>query len=116
METQAGKNRQAVDPRSPRQRVLLTGLVAYADLSISYRCTIRDRSDRGARLKLPIGMVVPPDFWLIDVPTGLAYEATAVWRHYPEVGVTLGTPTDLKFAEHELLHRRLRALWTAVIS
>jgi hypothetical protein len=100
--------------RAPRRRVLLTGLAAYPDLSVSFRCTIRDRSANGARLKLPEGLVVPPIFWMIDVAEGLAYEATAIWRRYPEVGVTLADPIDLQHPERDLMQRRLRALWIEV--
>lgn len=108
----AGGSPGGPDRRAPRRRVLLTAVVAYPDLSISYRCAIRDRSDSGARLKLPDGLVVPPQFWMIDVASGLAYEATTVWRRYPEVGVALASPLDLK---PDVLpagpQRRLRALW-----
>ena len=38
--------------QAPRRRMLMTGLVAYEDLSVSFRCAIRDRSADGARLKL----------------------------------------------------------------
>jgi hypothetical protein len=93
---------------------LLTALVAYPDLSISFRCAIRDRSASGARLKLPVGMVVPPLFWMIDANEAQAYEATAVWRRYPEVGVNLGEPIDLKYPGQEPQQRKLRALWIEV--
>jgi hypothetical protein len=100
--------------RAPRHRVLLTGVVAYDDLGVSYRCAIRDRSDTGARLKLPGGMLVPNTFWLIDVAEGVAYEATTVWRQYPEVGVSLANSINLKTAWFDSQQRRLRALWIEV--
>jgi hypothetical protein len=53
--------------------VLLTGLVAYDHVSISFRCTIHDRSVSGARLKLPDGMLVPDQIWVVEVADGLAY-------------------------------------------
>ena len=102
------------DRRTQRKRVLLTGLVAYLDLSVSFRCAIRDRSETGARIKVPDGIVVPTRFWLIDVAEGLAYDATAVWRHYPEVGATLADPVALQHPERDLMQRRLRALWIEV--
>jgi hypothetical protein len=100
--------------RGDRRRVLLTGLVAYADLGVSFRCVIRDRSETGARIKIPVSILVPTQFWLIDVAEGLAYDATAVWRRYPEVGVALADPISLQHPGHDLLQRRLRALWIAV--
>lgn len=99
--------------RSARQRVLLTGIVAYADMAISFRCAIRDRSDGGARLRLPPGMTTPDDFWLIDIRAAAAHEARVVWRNYPETGVTLGEPIVLKAPGGELLRLQLRALWLA---
>ena len=100
--------------RTPRRRVLQTAVIAYVDFSVSFRCTIRDRSDRGARLKVPAGIIPPPQFWMIEVATGVAYAASPVWRRYPEIGVTLADPIDLKIARPDALHRYLRGLWTAV--
>ena len=94
--------------------MLLTGLVAYNDLGISFRCAIRDRSASGARIKIPENIVVPNQFWLIDVGEGVAYEATAVWRRYPEVGVALADPIALQHPERDLIQRRLRALWIEI--
>ena len=100
--------------RAPRRRVLLGGLVAYPDLSVSFRCAIRDRTAAGARLKLPDGMVVPERFWLIEANEGLAYDAVPVWRRYPEVGVRYGDPIGLRRAGEDLLQRQLRALWIEI--
>jgi hypothetical protein len=110
----ADQSQDEGDRRAPRRRVLLTGLVVHTNFSISFRCAIRDRSATGARLRLPGGNMVPPQFWLIEVAEGRAYEATAVWRHYPDVGVTLGAPIDLKPPTLDPDLRRLRTLWVAV--
>lgn len=99
------------DRRKPRRRVLLTAIVAHLDLGVSFRCAIRDRSESGARLKLPDGITAPPEFWMIDVAEGRAHSATTIWRRYPEIGVALGPPTDLKPHTLEGPARRLRALW-----
>jgi hypothetical protein len=100
--------------RTPRKRMLLTGLVVRLDQGVSFRCAIRDRSETGARLKLPTGAVAPNTFWLIAVTDGRACEATTVWRRMPDVGVVLGEPIDLTRAVEDLDHRRLRALWLEV--
>jgi hypothetical protein len=114
-DTDPGRPEDETERRGPRRRVLLTGLVAHLDLGVSFRCTIRDRSASGARLKLPDGIVVPTDFWLIDVAEGLAYAAKTIWRRYPEIGVSLADPIDLKKRlDDELTQRRLRALWIEV--
>ncbi len=96
--------------RAPRRRVLLTAVVAYDRVGISFRCTIHDRSTSGARLKLPEGMVVPDQIWLVDVADGLAYHATTVWRRYPDVGVALTDSVDLKLPFPESGNRLAVAL------
>ena len=102
--------------RAVRRRVLQTGMIAYNDLAISFRCAIRDRSDDGARLRLPVSMVVPIQFWFIDLTAGEAFEAVTAWRNYPEIGVALSGRQDLKAPPTSLLHRRLHALWIATTS
>jgi hypothetical protein len=94
--------------------MLLTGLLVHLDLGVSFRCAIRDRSATGARLKLPTGALAPNRFWLIEVTEGRAAEATTVWRTYPEVGIQLGEPIDLKKAIDDVRQRRLRALWLEI--
>jgi hypothetical protein len=104
------------DQRSePRWRVLLSALVVRRDFAMSYRCGIRDVSPRGARLKAPPGVLIPNDFYLIDIRDGMGFEAHTCWRHYPQVGVSVGNGMSLKDPT-SLLARRLRALWTPVSS
>lgn len=101
------------DRRAPRRRVLLTGIVTYNDGAISFRCTIRDRSEHGARLKLPAGIVPPPEVWLIEVTEAIAYRAHIVWRLGEQVGVELREPLNIRAAGGDLLQRQLHALWLA---
>ena len=61
---------EQIERREPRRRVPQTALAGYADLGISFRCVVRDRSASGARLKLPEGLIVPREFWFIDVAAG----------------------------------------------
>jgi hypothetical protein len=105
---------QGRDKRAPRRRVLLTGLVVSPELDISFRALIRDRSEAGAKLKLPDATPVPHWFWLIDVTEGVAYRATAVWRRYPEIGVSLTEPMSLHVPGPDLQQRRLRSLWIEI--
>jgi hypothetical protein len=102
VEAASARPPQRLGRRAARQRVLLTALVAYDQVGISFRCTIHDRSASGARLKLPAGMVVPDQLWVVDVADGVAYQATTIWRRYPNVGVSLTDPADLKlpFPKH----------------
>lgn len=102
--------------RAPRHKVLLGCMVAFNDLSISFRCSMRDRSETGARLRLPGGMLIPDAFWLIDLQGGKAAEATIAWRAYPEIGVALGPEVDLRAELKGSEHRRLKALWMATTS
>jgi hypothetical protein len=95
----------------PRRRVLLTGLIANDDLSVSFRCAIRNRSEPGANLRLPKGQTAPDAFWLIEVQEGKAYRATAIWKTLPDIGVTLADPVDLHSPTEDLFQHRLRALW-----
>jgi hypothetical protein len=99
----------------PRWRVLLSALVVRHDFSLSYRCGIRDISPRGARLKVPAGVLIPSEFYLINIRDGEAFEAHTCWRHYPQVGVSVGNGMDLK-QPFNVLARRLRSLWVPVAS
>ncbi|HEX4181689.1 MAG TPA: PilZ domain-containing protein [Caulobacteraceae bacterium] len=99
--------------RSPRRRVLLGALVIRSDLSDMFRCGVHDVSDHGARLKIPSGLLLPADFWLIATSAGLAYEARTVWRGYPNVGVSVGDPVDLHDPASRIA-RKLRVLWMSV--
>jgi hypothetical protein len=97
--------------RLARRRMLLTGVIAYAGLNISFRCAIRDRSPGGMRLKLPNGLTAPDRFWLIDVAEAVAYEANVAWRKAPEIGVALAEATPLGAPTADANQRQLRALW-----
>lgn len=111
MEAAAVQTWEGHDRRAPRRRVLLTGVVAHDDLGLSFRCSIRDRSSQGARLRLPDGILAPSEFRMIDVAEGYAYDAATKWRRYPELGVELSNPINLRTAWFDREQRQLRALW-----
>jgi hypothetical protein len=114
VEDRRSKDRGAADQRaSPRRRVLLSALVVKSDFSGMFRCGVHDVSDNGARLKIPTGILLPADFWLIATSAGLAYEAKTVWRGYPNVGVSVGEPIDLQDPATRAA-RKLRTLWMSV--
>jgi hypothetical protein len=107
-------DRGGVDQRaSPRRRVLLSALVVKPDFSGMFRCGVHDVSDHGARLKIPNGLLLPSEFWLVATSAGLAYEARTIWRRYPSVGVSVGEPVDLHDPTTRA-GRRLRTLWMTV--
>ncbi|HEX4180891.1 MAG TPA: hypothetical protein VHY32_08875 [Caulobacteraceae bacterium] len=108
------QNRGGADHRlSPRRRVLLSALVVKPDFGGIFRCGVHDVSDNGARLKIPGGLLLPAEFWLIATSSGLAYEAKTIWRGYPNVGVSVGEPIDLHDPTTRV-GRRLRTLWMSV--
>jgi hypothetical protein len=79
------------------------------------RCQVRDASDDGVRLKVPDSFLVPAEFWLIAINSGLAYEGKLAWRRYPHAGVSIGDPVDLEEPTTRVA-RRLRAVWLSVVS
>jgi hypothetical protein len=87
--------------------------VVKADFNGLFRCGVHDVSEHGARLKIPNGVLLPAEFWLIAASSGLAYEAKTVWRGYPNVGVSVGEPIDLHEPDTRAA-RRLRMLWMSV--
>jgi hypothetical protein len=50
-----------------RKRVLLTGIIAYGEGAHSFHCTIRTLSETGARLAVTGSMLLPADFYLINI-------------------------------------------------
>jgi hypothetical protein len=71
-----------------RKRVLLTGIVAYANGAHSFHCTIRNLSESGARLAVGNNTQFPSDFYLINIRDRLVYDAKLVWNRGTEIGVT----------------------------
>ena len=88
-----------------RRRTLLGGKVIYGDDNRVRDCTIRDISDKGARIGLAKGECVPTRLYLIDRRTARAYEARVTWIRVPDFGLTFVNgfnleselPTNLQF-------------------
>ena len=82
--------------RSRRNRTLKDGKVVFnAGMSL-IDCTIRDRTEGGARLQLTIPVKLPKVFELLCVTEGLLYPATIVWHRGDHVGITFtGMPKRL---------------------
>lgn len=75
-----------VDARLQRQRTLKEGMISYGDGHISSKCTVRDLSPGGAKLRLPSDMAWPNRF-LLNIPSdGITGECEVRWRD----GLTLG--------------------------
>jgi len=70
-----------------RQRVLLSGLVAYAHGAHCFNCTIRNLTSLGARVSIPKRHAVPSKFFLINLHSQVAYECILIWTDGVEAGV-----------------------------
>ena len=70
-----------------RQRVLLSGLVAYAHGAHCFNCTIRNLNSFGARVSIPKRHAVPAKFFLINLHSQVAYECILIWTNGVEAGV-----------------------------
>ena len=83
-----------------RKRVLRGGKIVYGEEGeYSLDCLIHDVSESGARISLKPNEFIPTNFYLVDVQTGLAHEASASW-----IRVMKSTPQfGLKFSKtHEI--------------
>ena len=91
-----------------RQRVLLSGTIVFG--AHSQVCSIINRSENGARLRLLTRQPLPSIFYLIDVEKGRAHEAEMVWLKRPLAGVAFKTSLDLS-GPLEPEHKHLERLW-----
>jgi hypothetical protein len=98
-------------PKS-RKRVLLTGIVTYAEGAFSFDCTLRNLSETGARIAIGKNMQFPSDFYLINVRDRVAYDAKLVWNNSAEVGVTFKSTMPLAGISDPKLSF-LKRLWMA---
>ncbi len=95
--------------KTPRQRAYLGGKLVYGDY-FSLDCIVRDISDGGARVQIPAGQAAPDNVYLVELRSGIAYEAQVVWRRYPLIGLTFTHQYGLADASTPHL-RILRRLW-----
>ena len=93
-----------------RQRVLLGGKLVFGVAEFSVDCTIRDLSEAGARVKLPMDLATAETVWLIDVRGGVAYRADVAWRKRSELGLKFIDCHDLKSPTPPSM-THLRMLW-----
>ncbi len=79
--------------RSPRQRVLKAGKIAYANGSIVIDCTIRNLSDTGARLQVPTSVAIPDRFECVEAASAKRRPATVMWRRGDLMGIRFDDPS-----------------------
>jgi hypothetical protein len=108
-----GSSSSASLERRPARRkpVLLSGIVSYDDGKVSFDCTIRDLSERGARIVVPRNSQFPGSFYLINVPGRLAYDVKVVWAGKSEVGLSVAKIHALTDIASDLMF--LKRLWLA---
>ncbi len=77
---------------SVRRRMLKAGVIVFNGTCSSLRCTVRDLSDGGARLKVDPIVHVPATFELIIEIDGLYAKGAIAWRKGSDVGVRFSEP------------------------
>jgi hypothetical protein len=99
------------DRKGKRNRTLLAGKVVYGPKGEStLDCSIRDFSERGAKIRLRKGELVPTRLFLIERRAASAFEARVTWIKAPDFGLEFvrsykfdePLPADLQF---------LKAVW-----
>jgi hypothetical protein len=83
------RKRDGAERRTSERRTQLLRIGALLDGRPEriLRCSIKDLSDGGARLRVPVAEVVGDDVTLIDPRDGTERRARIVWRSEHEVGI-----------------------------
>jgi hypothetical protein len=92
-----------------RRRVLLSGLIFIADRHSTLDCSIKDLSESGARICVSADAIIPPEFFLINIKSQVAYEVQNIRRKGREVRLKILRSVSLTQASspEELRLRRL---------
>lgn len=96
-----------------RGRVLLAGILVYDEGTHSFRCSIRDLSETGARISIPKGQLIPKHVCLINARTRTAHPAELVWASESAAGLRLLRTIDLKKTV-DLDHAHLKRILSAM--
>jgi PilZ domain len=78
-----------------RRRVVWRGRCAWLDGSRSFDCTIRDRSETGARIVIQGAQMVPQRFYLIDRTNRTAHEVKVAWNDGKQLGLQFVNSFDI---------------------
>jgi hypothetical protein len=73
----------------PRRRVLLGGLVTYAQGTHCFSCAIRDLSETGARITMKSKQALPSSVFLINLRDRVAYECRTAWNSGYDAGLQI---------------------------
>ncbi|MGF1651615.1 MAG: PilZ domain-containing protein [Hyphomicrobiaceae bacterium] len=66
--------------RSLRRRMLKSGLIAFANGTSSFSCTVRDMSETGCRVEVPETIGIPSEFSLRVDLDAVEVDCAVVWR------------------------------------
>ena len=107
-----GRSMQPSTERRPnrRKKVLLTGIITYADGAHCFDCTIRDLSETGARLAVGKNAQFPSNFYLINIRDRVAYDAQLIWNDGAQIGISFKKPISLSHCADPSLSY-LKRLW-----
>jgi hypothetical protein len=109
----AALSKTDTDRRSSRRRkALLSGKIIDRNGSSLVDCTIRDISDGGAGIEFAAGQIVPNQVFLMDIRSGVAYEAEVRWRQPRRAGLCFVRSFSLSGVVPEKI-RHLKQLWEA---
>lgn len=72
--------------RNTRRRAVLAGKMIMPG-GIETRCTIRDLSQTGARVRLASSQPTPSAVTLVDLSNGIVHEAEVIWRDTCDLGL-----------------------------
>jgi len=95
-----------------RRRVLLPGLIVYANGTQTCDCMFRNLSPAGACIVKMHLLQIPDRFYLINICDGIAYDARVVWTKARQLGVKFESVVSLP-ANTDLAFQRLKQLWLA---
>ncbi len=101
--------------RLPRRRTRLSAVAVFGADDQVVACTVRDKSESGAKILADPGSALPDAFDLIELSTGERHRAKVVWRDAAFVGVTLherallSAPATAQDRRYAALRARLMA-------
>lgn len=84
-----------INSRDPRHRTLKSGLIKYANGSITANCVVRDLSTTGAKLKIDTDILVPDRFQLEIPMDSLLVNCVVRWRAAHVLGIQFEGPMEV---------------------
>jgi hypothetical protein len=96
--------------KTPRERVVLPGMVIWGEGAFSVNCRIKDLSEAGARIIVSGGVAVPTRIVFMEVKPRVVHDAMVVRATTPEYGLRFTSTYSLDGELPEHLHhlKRLR--------